>query len=68
MLKTRMKRLASQSETAQQRLAEIEAVITALGDEDLLDLADIFTANPGGPLRDIAAAEMRRRNISLGSA
>jgi hypothetical protein len=65
MLKTRMKRLASQSETAQQRLAEIEAVITALGNEDLLDFADIFTANPGGPLRDIAAAEMARRNISL---
>jgi hypothetical protein len=46
MLKTRMKRLASQSEIAQQRLAEIEAVITALGNEDLLDFADIFTANP----------------------
>jgi hypothetical protein len=63
-----MRRLASQSDTAQQRLAEIEAVIVALGNEDLLDLADIFTANPGGPLRDIAAAEMVRRNISLAAA
>ncbi len=68
MLKTRIRRLASQSEAAQQRLAEIEAVIAALGNEDLLDFADIFTANPGGPLRDIAAAAMARRNISLDSA
>ncbi|RYY14232.1 MAG: hypothetical protein EON55_08820 [Alphaproteobacteria bacterium] len=65
MLKTRMKRLAHRSEAAVQRLAEIEASITILGNEDLLDIADIFKAEPRTPLGESAFAEMARRNISL---
>jgi hypothetical protein len=65
MLKTRMKRFTRCSEAAVQRLAEIEASITILGNEDLLDLADIFKAHPRTPLGEIAFAEMARRNISL---
>lgn len=48
-----------------ERLAAIEAAVTALGNEDLLDLADIFARSEPTPLREMAEAEMRRRNISL---
>jgi hypothetical protein len=65
MLKTRMKRLADRGDYAMQRLAEIEASITNLSNEDLLDLADIFKAEPRPPIGDIAFVEIVRRNISL---
>ena len=65
MLKTRKRRLDRLNETARQRLAQIEASIAALPDEDLLDLADIYKAKPQTPLGEIAFAEMARRNISL---
>jgi hypothetical protein len=65
MLKTRMKRLAAETERSLDRLAAVEASIAALGDEDLLDLADIFAAGDQTPLREMAEAEMRHRNISL---
>jgi hypothetical protein len=65
MLKTRRRRLDRLNETAVQRLAQIEASIAALPDEDLLDLADIFKAKPHTPLGEIASAEMARRSISL---
>ena len=61
----RIKRLTAQSERALNRLAAVEASVKALGDEDLLDLADIFAAGGATPLRDMADAEMRRRNLSL---
>lgn len=48
-----------------QRLSLIEASVARLGDEDLLDLADIFQADPHTPLREVAFAEMARRNIKL---
>lgn len=48
-----------------ERLAAVEASIVALGDEDLLDFADIFAERGASPLRDIAEGEMRRRRISL---
>jgi len=54
MLKTRMK-----------RVAEIEASIANLSNEDLLDLADIFKVEPRPPIGDMAFVEMARRNISL---
>ena len=60
-----MKRLANRGEAAVGRLAAIEVSITNLGDEDLLDLADIFKAEPRPVLGDMAFAEMARRNISL---
>ncbi|WP_241656499.1 hypothetical protein [Sphingomonas oligophenolica] len=47
------------------RLADIEASILALKDDDLLDLADIFSDDPQTPLARLAAAEMARRNITL---
>jgi hypothetical protein len=62
MLKTRIKRVADH---AVRRLAEIEASIANLSNEDLLDLADIFKAEPRPPIGDMAFAEMARRNISL---
>lgn len=65
MLRTRMKRLADRGEHAMRRLAEIETATRNLADEDLLDLADIFKAEPRTPLGDLAFAEMVRRNITL---
>lgn len=65
MLKTRSKRLANSHASAVQRLADIEKAIVALGNEDLLDLADIFRSSPATPLASMAAAEMTRRNITL---
>lgn len=65
MLKFRMKRKEAMIERTFERLASVEASITALGDEDLLDFADIFVDRGASPLRDIAEGEMRRRRISL---
>ena len=65
MLKTRMKRVADSGDHAVRRLAGIEASVANLSDEDLLDLADIFKAEPRSPLGDMAFFEMARRNISL---
>ncbi len=65
MLKTRMKRLATQTELDLRRLAAIEAAVAALGDEDLLDFADIFVGGDPTPLRAMAEEQMRRRGISL---
>ncbi len=62
MLKTRIKRLGDR---AVQRLAEIEASITNLSNEDLLDLADIFKAEPRSPIGDMAFLEMARSDIRL---
>lgn len=65
MLRTRRKRLAQRGEAAVQRLSNIEASVASLDNEDLLDLADIFKADPHTPLREVAFAEMARRNIKL---
>ena len=65
MLKTRMKRVPDRGDHAVRRLAEIEASIADLSNEDLLDLADIFKAEPRSPIGDMAFVEMARRNISL---
>jgi hypothetical protein len=46
MLKTRMKRVADRSDHAVRHLAEIEASVANLSNEDLLDLADIFKVEP----------------------
>ncbi len=46
-------------------LANIEASIAELADEDLLDLADIFSEKPQAAINDLASAEMLRRNIGL---
>lgn len=65
MLKRRMRQRAESGLRARKRLTEIDASISALKDEDLLDLADIFSAEPHTPLGDAAFAEMKRRNLSL---
>lgn len=65
MLKTRLKRQTAEAERAVVRLAAIRASITALANEDLLDLADIFSGDHPTPLAEMASAEMTRRNISL---
>jgi hypothetical protein len=65
MLKTRMKRLATATDRALDRLAAIEAAVATLGDDDLLDLADIFASGDPTPLRAMAEAEMARRGLSL---
>ena len=53
------------AEQAVTRLDEIQASIVALGDEDLLDFADIFRGATPTPLWDLAAAEMRKRDLRL---
>lgn len=65
MLQTRFRRQADQGEYARKRLALIEASITGLSDDDLLDLADIFNGEPRTPLGESAFAEMARRNLTL---
>ena len=65
MLKTRIKRNEDRCARALKRLADIEKSIIALKDDDLLDLADIFSGYDQTPLADIAAAEMIRRNLKL---
>lgn len=65
MLKIRTKRRAVEMAQALERLAAVEASVTALGDEDLLDLADIFAPGDPTPLREMAGAEMLRRGLRL---
>ncbi len=65
MLKIRDRRRAAETMKAFKRLIAVEAAVTALDDEDLLDFADIFAAGESTPLREMAEAEMRRRNLTL---
>lgn len=65
MLNHRTKRLAARDARAVKRLAEIEASIATLSDDDLLDLADIFKEERRTPLSEIASAEMAKRKISF---
>ena len=65
MLQLKTKRLASQNARAAQRLVAIEASISALDNEDLLDIADIFRERRDTPLAVYAFAEVERRQLSL---
>ncbi len=65
MLQRRIKRLADRDARAVERLVRIETSITALSDDDLLDLADIFQGAQQGPLGESALAEMAKRSLSL---
>jgi hypothetical protein len=65
MLKIKIKRRAAEASRALAKLVEIEASIVALNDEDLLDLADIFSVSEPSSIGDIASAEMTRRNLSF---
>jgi hypothetical protein len=65
MLKTRAKKLADGNDRVRERLALIETSVADLGNDDLLDLADIFNGEPRSPLGELAFAEMAKRNISL---
>lgn len=68
MLKLRTKRLAAGNRRAADLLAEIEASIKALDNEDLLDLADILRNQMQTALAMMACGEMTRRGISLDDA
>ncbi|MEG8048146.1 hypothetical protein QP175_19390 [Sphingomonas aerolata] len=65
MLKTRMKRLATPNDSVFERLAGIECAMTVLGDEDILDLADITRLMPDTALTEMVRAEIAKRAISL---
>jgi hypothetical protein len=65
MLRLKKKRLASQDARAAMQLAVINASIVALGDEDLLDIADIFRERRDEPLAAYAFAEVERRELTL---
>ena len=65
MLKTRIRKKAADAERVIKQLAEIRTSIAALEDEDLLDLADIFSDGTKTTLGDLASSEMRRCKLSL---
>lgn len=65
MLKERTKWRAARATRTLKRLTAIEASITTLQDNDLLDFADIFVGQSGTPLGEMAAAEMTKRQIAL---
>ena len=65
MLRIRKKREAWRNALTAERLAQVEASILSLANEDLLDLADIFQETPDTPIMRYAAAEMERRGISI---
>ncbi|RYE92863.1 MAG: hypothetical protein EOO77_46215 [Oxalobacteraceae bacterium] len=65
MLKIRIKREAEQNAGAMKRLTHIKMSIIELGNEDLLDIADIFRGKPEAAIAQYAFAEMARRKISL---
>lgn len=65
MLRLKQKRLAIQNARATTHRAAIEASIIALGDEDLLDIADIFRERRDTPLAVYAFAEVERRKLSF---
>ncbi|MEG3171156.1 hypothetical protein U1708_02910 [Sphingomonas sp. ZB1N12] len=65
MLKTRIRHRARRAAETEASLASINGSITALQDEDLLDLADIFRSQTETPIAEIAAAEMKKRGITL---
>lgn len=65
MLKSKMKRLDQARDQAAMRLADIESSLLSLGDEDLLDIADIFRNQPMSLIGQIVLAEMEKRHISL---
>lgn len=65
MLKTQIKRRAAEGAGAVRQLAEIRAAIAGLVDDDLLDLADIFSGETQTWLGEVASTEVKRRNLSL---
>ncbi len=68
MLNSRKKRRAADGARAIDRIKDIEKSIVNLGDEDLLDLADIFSGELRTPLGETAFAELERRGLSLKSS
>ncbi|MES3153929.1 hypothetical protein O6Y00_16140 [Sphingomonas faeni] len=65
MRKTRTKRHARRAAYNEASIASIEGSIAALENEDLLDLADIFRLQAESPIAEMAAAEMKKRGITL---
>jgi hypothetical protein len=65
MLRKRIQKRTAMLERTARRFAEIRSSITALADDDLLDLADIFSKQTTTPLWEIASTEMAKRNLRL---
>jgi len=65
MLKMKIRRRVAEAAQAVTQLAEIRTSITALNDEDLLDLADIFSAEIRTSIGNNASMELKRRNLSV---
>jgi hypothetical protein len=65
MLKMKTRRLAAEGARAVTRISEIQASVAALNDEDLLDLADIFSGETPTFIGDVASTELKRRNLTL---
>jgi hypothetical protein len=65
MMKLRIKREAERNAGAMKRLTQIEMSIIELGNEDLLDLADIYREKSETATAQYAFAGMARRKISL---
>ncbi len=63
MQRTKPKWRADRGAKALKIVSEIEASISELNDNDLLDLQDIFAEAPPSTLGILAANEMRRRNL-----
>ncbi len=64
MQKDRTKWRANRGARAVKIMSDIQASIEVLGDEDLLDLHDIFTDQLHTPIGDFASAEMRKRELA----
>ncbi len=63
MQKERKKWRADAGSRAVKFVQEIEASISSLDDEDLLDLHDIFRGDLSTPIAVLALAKMRVRNL-----
>ena len=60
-----LERFFTRAEPVSEEEARGLALLMELADNDLLDLADIFKAEPRTPIGDLAFLDMARRNISL---
>ncbi len=65
MQRQRTKWQADHGTRAHKLIGKIEASIERLNDEDLLDLHDIFAGDAESPIENLAAAEMKKRNLQL---
>jgi len=63
MRRIQAKWYADRGARAQKTIAGIEASIGVLGNEDLLDLEDIFRSQTATAIAEMIAVEMKRRDL-----